>query len=136
MTATTAGKSWITGLIIGDDSDDDTVQIALDPMVAKRQALLEKQRKKKNPGKLSKKELRRLEEMIAQPELLYGCLDLRNLGLTDKHAMALARALRSVPAVKEIDLRLNYISDQGIEYFLDTMNFHNELTEYDSSQTL
>ena len=119
-----------------DDSDDDTVQIALDPMVAKRQALLEKQRKKKNPGKLSKKELRRLEEMIAQPELLYGCLDLRNLGLTDKHAMALARALRSVPAVKEIDLRLNYISDQGIEYFLDTMNFHNELTEYDSSQTL
>jgi len=106
------------------------------PELVERQKLLEKQKRKKNPGKLSKKELRKLEALIAQPELLYGCLDLRNLGLTDKHVRALALALRSVPAVSEIDLRLNYISDVGVEALLETMEFHNQLTKYDSSETL
>ena len=116
----------------GDDANEPQEAIE----VQERKALLEKQRNKKNPGKLTKKELQKLESLIAQPELLYGCLDLRNLGLTDKHAIALARALRSVPAVSEVDLRLNYISDKGVEALLETMKFHNELTQYDSSQTL
>jgi hypothetical protein len=49
---------------------------------------------------------------------------------------AIARALRTVPAVQTIDLRQNYISDKGISALLDTMHFHHELAQYDSTQTL
>ena len=76
------------------------------------------------------------EPEVSQPELLYGVLNLRGLGLTDKHVNALAIALRTVPAVQTIDLRQNFISDEGVSLLLETMHFHHELAQYDSTQTL
>tara|TARA_B100000795_G_scaffold269823_1_gene260570 strand:+ start:492 stop:5663 length:5172 start_codon:yes stop_codon:yes gene_type:complete len=119
-----------------DSEEEEDEESHLPPEIQERNRLLEIQRNKKDPGKLTRKEIDALEALIAQPELLYGCLDLRNLGLTDKHVIALARALRSAPAISELDLRLNYISDKGLEALLETMEFHNELTKFDSSETL
>jgi alpha-tubulin suppressor-like RCC1 family protein len=119
-----------------NEKEEHIEKVENSPESNERQKLLQKQNKKTHPGKLSKKDLRKLEALISQPELLYGCLDLRGLGLTDKHVIALANALRSVPAVSEIDLRLNYVSDLGVEALLETMKFHNELTKYDSSETV
>ena len=86
-------------------------------------------------GKREAQRATKMADAAAQPELLYGTLTCR-LGLTDKHVIALAEALKIVPMIKEIDLRHNFVSEKGIDALLDTIRFHQELAQYDSSATL
>ena len=62
--------------------------------------------------------LRRMTDVDSQPGLEFGELNLSSSQLTNAHCVALMRSLRRVPIICVLDLRMNSITDEGIEEVL------------------
>ena len=84
------------------------------------------------PGNLA----RRMTDVESQPGLEFGELNLSSSQLTDQHCVALMRSLRRVPIIGVLDLRMNSITDEGVEEIIRTLHYSGELGLKDSYTAL